>query len=97
MISISRKTVAWASAAVLVVGGGTAVIMLAVQGSGQQAGHPNSAAAHPAPLPPLRVVSISPADGDRDVDGVRNITVTYNQPLPAGAPLPVLSPAIHSS
>ena len=43
---------------------------------------------------PLRVVSVSPADGDRDVDGVRNITVTYNQPLPASAPLPVLSPAI---
>jgi peptidoglycan hydrolase-like protein with peptidoglycan-binding domain len=85
--------VAWASAAVLVVGGGTAVIMLAVQGGGQQAGHPSSAAAHPAP-PPLRVVSISPADGDRDVDGVRNITVTYNQPLPADAPLPVLAPAI---
>jgi hypothetical protein len=94
VISISRKTVAWASAAVLVVGGGTAVIVLAAQGSGQPGRHPGSAAAHPAALPPLRVVSISPAGGDRDVDGVGNVTVTYNQPLPASAPLPALSPAI---
>ncbi len=92
MISVSRKTVAWASAAVLAVGGGTAVIVLAAQGSGQAGRH--SAAAHPAALPPLRVVSISPAGGGRDVDGVGNVTVTYNQPLPASAPLPALSPAI---
>ncbi len=94
MISISRMTVAWACAAVLAVAGGTAVIVLAAGGNGQRASHPNNAAAHPAALPPLRVVSISPADGDRDVDGVGNVTVTYNQPLPASAPLPVLSPAI---
>ena len=94
MISISRKTVAWASAAVLTIGGCTAVIVLAVQGSGQRTSHPDGAAAHPASLPPLRVVSISPADGARDVDGVGDVTVTYNQPLPASAPLPVLSPAI---
>jgi peptidoglycan hydrolase-like protein with peptidoglycan-binding domain len=83
-----------ASAAVLAVGGCTAGIVLAVQHSGQPASKQNNAAAHPAPLPPLRVVSVSPADGSRDIDGVRNITVTYNQPLPASAPLPVLSPAI---
>ena len=92
MISISRRTVAWATAAVLAVGGGTAVIVLAIQGS-EPASHPSSAA-RPAALPPLRVVSISPAGGDRDVDGVGNVTVTYNQPLPASAPLPALSPAI---
>jgi lipoprotein-anchoring transpeptidase ErfK/SrfK len=46
---------------------------------------------------PLRLVSVSPADGDRAVDGARTITVTYNQPLPASAPLPVLSPAIAGS
>jgi hypothetical protein len=92
---MSRKTVAWACAAGLAVGACTAGIVLAAQGSGQPAGHPN-AAAH-APLPPLRVVSVSPAGGDRDVDGVGNITVTYNQPLPAGAPLPALSPEIAGS
>jgi peptidoglycan hydrolase-like protein with peptidoglycan-binding domain len=92
VISISRKAVVWATAAVLAVGGGTAVIVLAIQGS-EPASHPSSAA-HAAALPPLRVVSISPAGGDRDVDGVGNVTVTYNQPLPASAPLPALSPAI---
>jgi peptidoglycan hydrolase-like protein with peptidoglycan-binding domain len=86
--------VAWASAAVLAVGAGTAVIVLAAGGSGQPASQPNSAPARPVPLPPLRVVSISPADGEQDVDGVGNVTVTYNQPLPASAPLPSLSPAI---
>ncbi len=94
MISISRKTVAWTSAAVLAVGGCTAGIVLAVQGVGPPAASQHTV--HAAP-PPLRVVSISPAGGDRDVDGVGNITVTYNQPLPASAPLPVLSPAITGS
>ena len=93
MISISRKTVAWASAAVMALGGAAAGIMLGVAGGGQPASHPGNAVMHRAPLPP-RVVSISPADGDRDVNGVQNITVTYNRPLPASAPLPVLSPAI---
>jgi peptidoglycan hydrolase-like protein with peptidoglycan-binding domain len=94
-MSSSRKTVAWASAAVLAVGAGTAGIVLAVRGSGPPASGQHTA--HAAPLPPLRVVSISPAGGDRGVDGVGNITVTYNQPLPAGAPLPVLSPEIAGS
>ncbi len=93
-MSVSRKTVAWTAAAALAVGGCTAGIVLAVAGSGQPAGHQDSAVAHPAALPPLRVVSVSPADGDQGVDGAGNITVTYNQPLPASAPLPVLSPAI---
>jgi len=94
VISISRTTVAWASAAVIAVGGVAAGLVLVTVGSGQPGRHPGNAAAHPAPLPPLRVVSVSPADGARDVDGVGNITVTYNQPLPASAPLPALSPAI---
>jgi len=93
-MSISRKTVAWVSAAVLAVGGCTAVIVLAAAGGGKPGSHPDNAAARPAPLPPLRVVSVSPADGNRDVDGVGNVTVTYNRPLPASAPLPALSPAI---
>jgi peptidoglycan hydrolase-like protein with peptidoglycan-binding domain len=94
--SISRKTVAWASGAVLAVGGCTAGIVLAVQGGGQGAGPPGSTtAARAAAKPtPLRLVSISPADGGKAVNGTAAITVTYNQPLPASAPLPVLSPAV---
>jgi peptidoglycan hydrolase-like protein with peptidoglycan-binding domain len=95
VISISRKTAAWASAAVLAVGAAAAGVVLATRGSGQPASVRHTA--HAGPPPPLRVVSISPAGGERDVDGVGNITVTYNQPLPASAPLPVLSPAIAGS
>jgi peptidoglycan hydrolase-like protein with peptidoglycan-binding domain len=93
VIRISRTTVALASVAVLAVGVIAAGIVLVAPGSRQPAAH----TAHAAPLPPLRVVSISPAGGERDVDGVGNVTVTYNQPLPASAPLPVLSPAIAGS
>jgi hypothetical protein len=95
--NISRKTVAWASGAVLAVGGCTAGIVLAVQGGGQGAGHTagGTTAARAAAKPtPLRLVSVSPADGDKAVNGTAAITVTYNQPLPASAPLPVLSPAV---
>jgi hypothetical protein len=98
VIHLSRKTAAWASGAVLVIGGGTAGIVLATQGSGSGRGHPASAASSPsvsvAKPVPLRLVSVNPGDGDRAVDGARTITVTYNQPVPASAPLPVLSPAI---
>ncbi|TVY99844.1 hypothetical protein EAS64_40065 [Trebonia kvetii] len=96
MIHLSRKTAAWASGAVLVIGGCTAGIVLAAQGSGSGRGHPVSAASSPSVAKPvaLRLVSVNPGDGDRAVDGARTITVTYNQPLPASAPLPVLSPAI---
>ncbi|MFZ0752478.1 MAG: L,D-transpeptidase family protein, partial [Trebonia sp.] len=42
----------------------------------------------------LRLLSVSPAAGSRGVDGADSITVTFNQPLPASAPLPRLSPAV---
>src|ERR1700733_14624697 len=91
----ARKTAAWASGATLAVGGATAGIIIAVQG-GQSVGHPSTggrpgssysstggtaAARADAVKPtPLRLVSISPARGDRTVNGAGNITVTYNQP-----------------
>ena len=63
-------------------------------GTRARASPPRRARPHAGAAPPLRVVSISPASGERDVNGAGNITVTYNQPLPATAPLPTLSPAI---
>ena len=90
---------AWAAGVALVVGGGTAGIVLAAQGSGQTSG--DTSAAHAAAAP-LRLVSISdvPASGNRGspaVNGAADITVTYNEPLPATAPLPTVSPAIAGS
>jgi hypothetical protein len=107
---ISRKTVAWASGAALAVGGATAGIVIAVQGGGQPAGG-HTGASYPGPNTggtatvraaaakqvPLRLVSISPASGDRAANGAGSITVTYNQALPASAPLPNVSPAIAGS
>ena len=95
MSRIPRKTAAWASGAVLAVGGCAAGIVLAVQGGGQAAGHtPGGATAAAAPQAPLRLVSISPADGSGDADGAAAITVAYNQPLPASAAWPAVTPAI---
>jgi len=97
--SLSRKTVAWAAGAALAIGGCTAGIVVATQGGGQSSGSGTAAGkAHAAPaVQPLRLVSITPATGGKDVNGAASITVTYNQPLPATAPLPALSPAIPGS
>jgi peptidoglycan hydrolase-like protein with peptidoglycan-binding domain len=93
---LSRKTAAWASGAVIAVGACTAGIVLATTGGGSPAGH--TAAGSPAHAAaarkPLRLVSVSPADGAENVNGAGTVTVTYNQPLPATAPLPVLAPAV---
>ena len=81
------------------IGGCAAGIAIATQGGGPSARSGTTAAkAHAAAaVQPLRLVSITPATGGKDVNGAANITVTYNQPLPATAPLPVLSPAIAGS
>ncbi|MCW2895019.1 MAG: ErfK/YbiS/YcfS/YnhG family protein [Actinomycetia bacterium] len=99
MSSLSRKTVAWAAGAALVVGGGTAGIVIAAQGSGQPATDGTAVAradaARPAPLDLVSVspVSLSQTAGAQAVDGAGTIVVTYNQPIPATAPLPKLIPA----
>jgi hypothetical protein len=87
--------VALAAGAALAVGGCTAGIVIAAQGSGQAGGTAPARAA--AAQAPLRLVSISPATGGQAVNGAGDITVTYNEPLPATAPLPALSPAIAGS
>ena len=99
MGGLTRKTGAWAAGAALAVGAGTAGVVLAVTGGGSGPGGAGSrAAAAGAVKPaPLRVVSITPASGASAVNGAGDITVTYNQPLPATAPLPALSPAVAGS
>ena len=95
MGSLSRKTVAWAAGAALAVGGGTAGIVIAAQGGGQPsdgAAAARTAAVRPAPFDLVSVspVSLSKTAGTQAVDGAGTIVVTYNQPIPAGAPLPTL-------
>jgi peptidoglycan hydrolase-like protein with peptidoglycan-binding domain len=92
--------VAWIAGGALAVGGCTAGVVLAVNGgsgSGAGSGGTTAVAHAAAKTLPLRVVSISPVSGDQAVNGAADITVTYNQALPASAPLPTLSPAIAGS
>jgi peptidoglycan hydrolase-like protein with peptidoglycan-binding domain len=97
--SITWKSAALVSGAALAVGGCAAGIVIAAQLGGRpDADHSVAAAAvQPATPQRLRVVSVSPADGARDVNGAGSITVTYNQPLPAATALPALSPAVAGS
>lgn len=98
MRTLSRKAAAWTGGAIIAVGGvGVGVYAAVARNSSQPAPRPHAAApaARPVPPPPpLRLVSVSPATGSQGVDGGDNITVTFNQPLPASAPLPQLSPAV---
>ena len=100
MRSVSRKTAAWVSGAVIAVGGATAGIVAATSsgGSGGNAAHAADAAKHAAAKPvALRLVSISPQGGATAANGATGVTVTYNKPLPATAPFPTLAPAIAGS
>jgi lipoprotein-anchoring transpeptidase ErfK/SrfK len=97
--SVSRTTVAWVSIAIVAVGGGVAGVVLATGGHQPAPAHTGStthlAARQAAPQPvPLRLLSVSPADGARQADGADVITVTFSKPLPAGAPMPEVSPAV---
>jgi hypothetical protein len=96
--SISRKTAAWAAAAVVAVGAGTAGIVLATSDSSSSGQAARGAAASDRAAvgtpKPLRIVSVSPASGTTEVNGTAAVTVTYNQPPSATTPVPVLSPAI---
>ena len=101
MRSISRKTAAWASGAVIAVGGTTAGIIAATSSGGGTAVNSNatakaSVAAH-AKTVPLRLVSISPGGDARAANGATGVTVTYNEPLPPTAPMPTLKPAVAGS
>jgi hypothetical protein len=93
--SISRKTAAWASGAVIAVGGATAGIIVATSSGGTAAGGGGAAKASVAvKTVSLRLVSITPGNGARAANGGAGVAVTYNEPLPASAPMPTLKPAI---
>ena len=100
MRSISRQTAVWVSGAVIAVGGATAGIIAATSSGGTAADNGSTAnasvAAH-AKTVPLRLVSITPGDDAQAVNGTAGVTVIYNEPLPASAPLPTLDPAVAGS
>ena len=103
MRTVSRKTVAVAASAIVAAGAVAVGVYVATGNNHQAQAAPaktvHHAAVRQAPQPPrpLRLLSVSPADGSRGVDGGDNITVTFNKPLPATAALPRLSPAVPGS
>lgn len=46
------------------------------------------------PVPPLRILSVTPLSGTKGVNGAAPITVTFNEKLAANSPLPTLYPKI---
>jgi hypothetical protein len=92
----SRTSIIVASGAALAVAGGITAISFAASGNGhQQARTSATISAHAAAQTlPLRVTSVSPADGSQHVNGTDPVTITFNQPLPANTSLPRLSPAV---
>ncbi len=95
MRTISRKAAAWGSGAIIAVGAGVAGLFAAGQGHQAPAGGPGHASAVRAVTrQPLRLLSVAPANGSQGADGAGTVTVTFNEPLPATAPLPRLTPAI---
>jgi hypothetical protein len=93
---ISRTSVAVAASVAVVLAGGLTALAV-THGHTAQASTAGATTAGHATPPPLRVRSVSPANGSRGVSGVRTITVTYNRPVPAGTPFPRLSPDIAGS
>jgi lipoprotein-anchoring transpeptidase ErfK/SrfK len=90
--SLSRKSAAWVCGAAIAAGGAGVGVYAAVAHETAGTGSKH-AAAHARPQP-LSLVSVTPADGSQGVDGAGEITVTFNQPLPASDALPQLSPAV---
>jgi hypothetical protein len=56
-------------------------------------GHPTASAV----AAPLQLVSESPANGTRGVDGVPAIKIQFSAPIAAGSPLPTISPRLAGS
>jgi hypothetical protein len=53
--------------------------------------------APPKPVPPLRILSVTPSSGSQDVNGAAPVKITFNEVLAATTPLPTLSPKIDGS
>jgi hypothetical protein len=102
---MSRKAAAIAAGAIVAAAASAAGLYAALdshQAAAQARMSPVAARHHaavavPSPPRPLRLLSVTPANGSRGVDGAGTITVTFSKPLPASAALPRLSPAIAGS
>ena len=86
-----------ASAAVLVLAAGVAVIAFGSLGSHASASGATQQAADARqvqPAKPIQVLSVTPATGAKNVNGAAPIKVQFSAPLAASTPMPTLSPQI---
>ncbi len=98
----------WKGHGAALTAGGAAMVLLAGVGvavfvspgshaapvtSAQQA----AANRHDQPAAPISVLSVSPATGAKNINGVDPIRVQFSAPLAANTPMPTLSPAITGS
>ena len=97
---------ATAGTAAAVIVAGCAFAATSAHASGQEklvnAGDSNQlsksgASAAPAPVRPLRLLSVSPADGTHAANGGGPITLTFSSALSTSTPMPTLSPKIAGS
>jgi peptidoglycan hydrolase-like protein with peptidoglycan-binding domain len=103
---VRGRVAALAAVIALLLIGGTWVALTKASaqpktGKDAAAGHAaqNPAARHagPASSAPVRVLSVTPASHERQVDGASPIRVTFSGPLAADSPLPTLTPSIAGS
>lgn len=89
-------------AAVIVLVGGVVVGVLASRSPGGAvvaaappgANHRLTAALTRGPVPPIQVVSVTPANGASGVIGSTSVSVTFSRTLSATTPLPSLTPGV---
>ncbi len=97
--AISAALVVVAGIAILVVGPGRTTVqtksVAESQDAGAKAAPSPTRTVHPAPA--LKVVSVTPADHARDVNGTDPIKVTFSAPLAANSDMPKITPSVPGS
>jgi peptidoglycan hydrolase-like protein with peptidoglycan-binding domain len=88
--AISAALVVVAGVAILIVGPGKTTVKTTSVAQSSRTGKTSA----PKPAPALQVVSSTPAEGARGVDGTSPIQVVFSAPLAPGSPMPKLSPSV---
>ncbi len=87
-----RSRVIAMATAIVVVAAGTGTYSVARLGTTSDLG-----AGARIGRPPLRILSVTPASGSRNVDGDEPVQVAFSAPLAAGSPLPSVTPKVPGS
>jgi peptidoglycan hydrolase-like protein with peptidoglycan-binding domain len=81
----------------MILAAGVVIVTFASPGSHAAPVSATRAARQGRPAAPLRVVSVTPADGAKGVNGAASIRVRFSAPLAASTPMPILWPHIAGS